>query len=45
MVLDPLKQRLGQLAVSHGGEVGRLAKTAVHVINSLLHMMAEVARG
>lgn len=36
-VLEPVKTSLTQVARSLSGEPGRLAKTAVHLINSLLH--------
>lgn len=36
-VLEPIKASLAGLARGASGDVGRLAKTAVHLINSLLH--------
>jgi hypothetical protein len=36
-VLEPIKASLATLAKSAGGEMGKTAKMAVHVVNSLLH--------
>jgi hypothetical protein len=36
-VLEPVKAALQDLAKDSPGEIARYAKTAVHLINSLLH--------